>query len=485
MSENQSNKKKDEKMKQNKAKKSLLDRIPHPLALLFYIIIFAAILTYIIPSGEFDRVVMESNIGTVTKTIPGTYHAIEKNPVGIFDILRAIPEGFVGIADIVFIVFAAAMMFGVLEKTGMLENTIGSFVKKIGRERKFLIVAIVTYVYGLLGIFVGYENNIALVPIAVVLALAIGGDVLLGAGIAVGGISVGFGLAPFNPYTVGIGHKIAEMPLFSGWPYRLVIVFILLTILVFFNIRYFKRILENKDKSLVQEVDTTGLTLSKDLSQYSMSMQDVIMALVFLVGLVIMLWGVFTKGWYIKEIAAVFLGVGIISGLAAKMKPDEISETFSKALEPSALAAIIIGLAQAIKVVMDQGGISDTIANALVANLDKLPTMVAVVYMSITQSIINLFIPGGSGQALVTLPIMIPAGDMLGFTRQTTILAFQIGDGLTNIMTPTLGGLMAMLGLCRVPFGKWVRYIASYTAVAFIISWIFLVISVLIGYGPI
>jgi uncharacterized ion transporter superfamily protein YfcC len=123
-----------------------------------------------------------------------------------------------------------------------------------------------------------------------------------------------------------------------------------------------------------------------------MTNQDIAMLLVFLVGLGIMLWGVFTNGWYIKEIAAVFLGVGIVSGLVAKMKPDEIAETFSKALEPSALAAIIIGLAQAIKVVMDQGGISDTIANALVANLDNLPNMIAVVYMSITQSIINLFI---------------------------------------------------------------------------------------------
>ncbi|MBG0764474.1 MAG: AbgT family transporter, partial [Tissierellales bacterium] len=270
MSKNELNKKENENIPKKK-KKTLLDRIPHPLVLLFYIIVLAAILTYIIPSGEFERVTMESDIGTVTKTLPGSYHSVEKNPVGVFDVLRAIPEGFVGIADIVFIVFAAAMMFGVLEETGMLENTIGSFVKKVGRERKFLIVAIVTYVYGLLGIFVGYENNIALVPIAVVLSLAIGGDVLLGAAIAVGGISVGFGLAPFNPYTVGIGHKIAEMPLFSGWEYRLLVVFVLLTILVLFNIRYFKKILDDKENSLVQEVDTKGLTLSKDISEYSMT----------------------------------------------------------------------------------------------------------------------------------------------------------------------------------------------------------------------
>ncbi|MGM0379231.1 MAG: YfcC family protein [Bacillota bacterium] len=476
--------KKNEKNINDPNKKTLLDRIPHPMVLLFYIIIFAAILTYIIPSGEFERTTMQSNIGEVTKTIPNSYSRIEKNPVGVFDIFRAIPEGFASIANIVFIVFAAAMMFGVLKKSGMLENTVGTFIRKVGLERKFLIVTLVTYIYGLLGIFVGYENNIALVPIAVVLSLAIGGDVLLGAGMAVGGISVGFGLAPFNPYTVGIGHKLAEMPLFSGWLYRLVIVFVLLTILVFFNLRYFKKILKDKSKSLVKEVDTTGLTLSKDINQYSMSTNDIGILFVFMIGLAVMLWGVFTKGWYINEISAVFIAVGIVSGLVAHMKPDEIGETFSKALEPAAFAGVIIGLAQAIRIIMDQGGISDTIANALVSRLDQLPTMVAVVYMSITQSFINLFIPGGSGQALVTLPIMIPAGDMLDFTRQTTILAFQIGDGLTNIMTPTLGGLMAMLGLCRVPYGKWIRYIASFTGIAFIVSWVFLIISVMFGYGP-
>lgn len=462
----------------DKKKKKLMDRIPHPLALLFYIVILAAILTYIIPAGSYER----ETVDDATRTVPGTFEYVDQSPVNILDMFTAMPEGFQAIADIVFIVFAAAMMFGVMEKTGMIENTIGTFVKRLGIEKRFVIVVIMTYVYGILGVFVGYENNIALIPIAVLLSIAIGGDVMLGAGIAIGGVSVGFGLAPFNPYTVGVGHKIAEMQLFSGWEFRSILVIIILGILSAYNVWYFKKILKDEEKSLSDGIDTAGMHLTKPLEEYAMRKKDIAMLLVFTAGLAVMLFGVFTKGWYINEISAIFLMVGIVCGIIARMNGSEIADTFSKALEPSALAAILIGAAQAIQIVMEQGNISDTIAHSMVSVLENLPTMFAAIFMSISQSIINIFIPGGSGQALVTLPIMIPVGDMIGLTRQTTVLAFQIGDGVTNIITPTLGGLMAMLGLCKVPYGRWIRYIFPFTIVAFILSWIALVIAVLINW---
>src|SRR5699024_1528023 len=223
-------------MGENKKKKNWLEKIPHPLALLFYIVLLAAVLTYIIPAGAYDR----EEVDDTTRTIPGTFEMTESNPANIMDIFTAFPQGFTEIAEIVFIVFAAAMMFGILDKTGMLENTVGTFVKKLGLKRRYMIVIIMTFVYGLLGIFVGYENNIALVPIAIILSLAIRGDVLLGAGIAIGGISVGFGLSPFNPYTIGVGHTIAEMQLFSGWLFRSILVVSVLSLLAAYNVRYFK-----------------------------------------------------------------------------------------------------------------------------------------------------------------------------------------------------------------------------------------------------
>ncbi|MGP4076601.1 YfcC family protein [Halobacillus sp. K22] len=458
-------------------KKNWLDRIPHPLALLFYIVVFAGILTYIIPAGSYDR----EKVNDATRTIPGTYEFTERNPVNLLELFTAIPQGFQEIANIVFIVFAAAMMFGVLEKTGMLERTVGTFVKKLGLGRRYLAIVIMTFIYGLLGIFVGYENNIALIPIAVLLSIAIGGDVILGAGIGIGGVSIGFGLSPFNPYTVGVGHQIAEMSLFSGWGFRSVLVVIVLSLLAAYNVRYFKKIMKDREKSLGDDIDTDDMQLTQPLDSYRMRKKDIAMLLVFVAGLAVMLYGVFTRGWYINEISAIFLMIGIANGLIARMNGSQIAETFSKALEPSALAAILIGVAQGIQVVMNHGNISDTIAYGLVSVLEHLPATVAAIFMSISQSIINLFIPGGSGQALVTLPIMIPVGDIVGVSRQSTISAFQVGDGITNLITPTLGGLMAMLGLCRVPYGRWLRYIFPFTILAFIVSWIALLISVLIS----
>ncbi|NLR93578.1 YfcC family protein [Flammeovirga agarivorans] len=465
-------------MTQNKI--SWIDKIPHPLAILFFMLIGASVLTYIIPAGEFDRELVDG----VARVVNGTFHSVDQTPVNLFDTVIAIGIGFQEIADIVFIVFASAAMFGIFEKNGMLEDVVGSFVKSLGLKRKYLIVGMMTYMYGLLGIFVGYENNIALAPIAVIVSLAIGGDVLLGAGMAVGGISVGFGLAPFNPYTVGVGHQIAEMPLFSGWQFRSVLVFALLTVLVYYNISYFKKILANPEKSLSKGIDTHGLELSKPLEEYKTSARDKTVLGIFLLGLLVMLYGVFNLGWYINEISAIFIIIGIVSGLISRMSIEEISQVMSKSFETCALAAILIGAAQGLKVVMDAGHISDTIAHSFIGLLESLPKTASAVVMTMTQSITNIFIPGGSGQALVTLPIMIPVGDTVGITRQCTILAFQIGDGITNIFTPTLGGLIAMLGLCRVPYGSWIKYIFKFTAMAYVVCWIAMAIAVAINYGP-
>lgn len=462
----------------NNERKKLIDLIPHPLALLFYIIVFAAFLTYIVPAGSYDRETIDGE----TRAIPGTFEYEDQNPVNIFDLFTAIPEGFQAVSEIVFIVFAAAMMFGMLERTGMIENTIGSFVKRLGLERKYLIVVIMTFMYGFIGMFVGLENAIPLIPIAVVLSLAIGGDSMLGAGIGIGGVMLGFGLAPFNPYTVGVGHTIAELQLFSGWPLRSVLVITALSLLTAHNVRYFKKILNNPEKSLSGGIETTQMQLTRPLQEYNMRKKDIAMLIVFIAGLVTMLIGVFTMDWFITEISAIFLMVAVASGIIARMNGSEIAKTFSKALEPSVLAAILIGTAQAIRLVMENGNITDTVSFALTSVMESLPTVIAAIFMSISQTVINVFIPSGSAQALATLPIMIPVGDMIGLTRQTTVLAFQIGDGVVNTVNPTLGGLLAMLGLCKVPYGSWLRFILPITVVIFIISSIFLTFAVLINW---
>lgn len=456
------------------------ERIPHPVVMLFVIIVLMALLSYVLPAGSYERELVDGR----QRVIPGSYNVIPSTPVGFLDLFRSIPLGFKTAAEIIFVVLASGIMFGILEKSRMIENTIGTLIQKLGLEHKFFIVVMMTFIYGMLGVVVGYESNIAMVPIAAVLTLALGGDLVLAAGISVGAITVGFGLSPINAYTVGTGHKIAELPLFSGALLRSTLCFAGLALLAFYNVRYFKKILADGERSLGKGLDTAGLRLSKPLEDYRITPNNWLVLSIFLGGLVVMLIGVFKYKWYINEISAIFLVITVLSGLAARLSGKTLSETALKSIGLVAPGAFMVGYATSIKVVMEMGNIGDTIAFELSNMLTIFPTYASAVFMSMVQSLINLLIPSGSGQALATLPIMIPLGELLGLTRQTTILAFQIGDGVTNLFNPVLGGLIAMLGLCRVPFDRWLRFILPLVGWLILISWLVLLWSVYIDWGP-
>ena len=454
------------------------DYVPHPVVMLFIIIVLAAVMTHVLPAGVYDREVID---GT-QRVVPGSYHRVAQAPVSFFGIFKALPAGFVTAAPVVFVVLASGIMFGILEKTGTVENTVGTAIRKLGLQRRYLLVFLLTYLFGLLGVVIGYENNIAMVPIAAVVALALGGDLMLAAGLSVGAITVGFGLSPINPYTVGIGHKIAEMPLFSGAGLRTSLCFLGLTLLAWYNVRYFKKIVADPASSLALNLDTAGFQLSRPLDQYTISRNNALVGSVFLGGIVVMLYCVFEYHWGLAQISAIFILIGIVAGLVSRMSGTELSETALKAVAVVAPGAFMVGYATAIKEVLEIGQINDTISHHLSLLLMGLPTTVSAVGMSMCQSMINLMIPSGSGQALATLPIMIPLGEVLGLTRQTTILAFQIGDGVTNLFNPALGGLIAMLSLCRIPFDRWLRFILPLTGLLLLLAWAFLVVGVWLGY---
>jgi len=332
-------------------------------------------------------------------------------------------------------------------------------------------------------VFVGYEHNIAMVPIAAVVALALGGDLLLAAGISVGAITVGFGLSPINPYTVGIGHKLAELSLFSGAFLRSMLCLSALGFLAFYNVRYLKKITKNPEKSLGRGLNIEGISLSKPIESYRISANNWLVIAAFLIGLATLLYGVFNLSWYLNEISAIFLMIAIAAGIIGRMNTTVFSETLLKSVSYVAPGAFMVGFATTIKVLLEMGHISDTISFHLSEVLKDLPLHVSAVGMAISQSCINFFIPSGSGQALATLPVMIPTGEVIGLTPQTSILAFQIGDGVSNLINPTLGGLIAMLSMCRVPIDRWFRFILPVTITIFIFSAIALVIAVLIDYN--
>lgn len=463
----------------NLENKAWYKRIPHAVTMLFGIIVLVTILTYILPAGTYERVIVDGR----SSVIPDSYKVIPSTPIGLLDMFKAIPLGFKAAVEIIFIVLAGAIMFGFMEKSKAVENSVGTLVKKLGFKNKHLIIVIMTFIYGLLGVAVGYENNIAMVPIAAVLSLALGGDLILAAGISVGAMTIGFGLSPINPYTVGTGHKIAQLPMFSGALLRSVLCFSALCVMAYYNVRYFKKITKDPDKSLGKGLDISGMSLSKPIQDYKVSINNWMIISIFIMGLMVILYGVFNLNWYLNELSAVFLIVALLCGIVSRMDSNTMSETVLKAVALAAPGAFMVGYATSIKVLMEMGNIGDTISYNLALTLKDLPLYASAISMSISQTVINFFIPSGSGQALATLPVMLPLGESLGLTRQITILAFQIGDGLSNLINPTLGGLIAMLSMCRVPIDRWIRFIFPVLITLLGISFIALIIAVATNYS--
>ena len=279
---------------QSRQKKGLFERIPHAITMLFSIIILVTILTYILPAGSYERVMVDGR----NTVVPNSYQTMESTPVNLLDMFTAIPLGFKTAAEIIFIVLSGGIMFGFMEKSKAVENAVGTLIKNLGLERKYLIIVIMTFIYGLLGVAVGYENNIAMVPIAAVLSLALGGDLILAAGISVGAMTIGFGLSPINPYTVGTGHRLAELPMFSGAPLRSVLCFLGLSAMAYYNVRYFKKINRDPSKSLGIGLNTDNLSLSKPIDHYSLTPNNWSVIGIFILGLCAILYGVFNPVSY-------------------------------------------------------------------------------------------------------------------------------------------------------------------------------------------
>ncbi|MDR5906024.1 YfcC family protein [Franzmannia qiaohouensis] len=449
-------------------------RIPDPMVLIFMILVAAYLMTFVVPAGEFERETVDGQ----TTVVPGSFEYLpDVAALHVFDIFVAIPEGLIQASQFLFIVFIAGGLFHVLQRTGALENAIGVAVHRAGveekPENKNLIIVAGTFIYGFFGVAVGFENNIALVPIGVLIASAIGCSRLVGVTMAVGGIGVGFALSPINPYTVGVAQGIGELPTFSGWWLRTAMVLLCLATLALFICRYVTR---------VEFVDEQPAELDKRLSDYRLTGRNWLTLAIFVGGLVAMLIGVFTRDWYINEIAAIFLIlaiiIGFINGLSANGLVRQLMEGAS-AVTPGAL---VIGLAASIQVILDDAQVIDTIVNSLSTLVSGMPIALAAVVSSVIQGVINLFVPGGSGQALVTMPILIPLADLIGMSRQLMITSFQVGDGLTNLIVPTSGGTLAMLALGKVSYAQWLRVITPVLLLIYAMCWLALVVGHYVGY---
>ncbi|MBM6613787.1 YfcC family protein [Desemzia sp. RIT804] len=458
-------------------------RIPHTFVTLIAFTIVMAILTYILPAGQFER----TEVGGRTVVIPNSYTIVESNPQGLFDVLKSIPIGMAETADIIFFLFIVGGAFQLITDSGMISSGISLLVQKLKGKEKW-VIPILILVFGILGSTMGLsEETIVFIPIGVALALALGYDALVGLGMISLGAAIGFFAGFMNPFSVGVAQEIAELPLFSGVGFRVIILAVLWIVTSVYVMRYAEKVKKNPENSLLYNHKkgthvTEGAIDFDDLPPFTK--RHLATLVVFIGGFAVIAYGVFQYGWFIVEIGSVFLGMGILTGFISRMRPSEIAESFVIGAKEMVFAGLVVGVARSILVVMENGLIIDTLINNLSSLISSLPDSLAVVGMYVTQIVVNFFIPSGSGQAAATMPVMIPLADTLGITRQTAVLAFQFGDGFMDSIIPTSGVLMAQLSIAKVSYDTWLKFLGKLMLIWLVIGLVFLLIANAIQYGP-
>lgn len=457
-------------------------KVPHTYVILFAMIILIAILTYFIPAGQYQKV--ESATGRMVVD-PASYSNVESAPAKIFDVLKAFPKGLGAAQSIVFFIFIVGGSFNIVNQTGAIEAGISKVALSLKGKEK-LLIPIIVILFSLGGSTIGMaEEAIVFVPIGIALARALGYDAIVGMSIVALGAAAGFTAGFMNPFTVGVAQSIAELPMFSGIGLRLVIWVCTLVLVIGYIYRYANKVKADPTKSLVYELELAEKDHAIDLNNVKqMTSRHTAVLLIFGLGIGILIFGVFKFGWYITEIAAIFLAIGIFGGLAGGMNLDDLAKSFIEGARDMTTGALVVGLARGILVIMEGSMIIDTIVFGMASVVSSLPKAVSAVGMLLVQTILNFFIPSGSGQAATTMPIMAPLSEVIGLTRQTAVLAYQFGDGISNSIIPTSGVLLANLSVAKIKYETWVKYVAPLMGLWTLMAAVFMVIAVLINYGP-
>lgn len=453
--------------------------IPHTFTIIFLLIVFMAILTWIIPSGQFQRKEIDNRL----VVIPNTYEHVKENPQNIDDIFRAPIDGFVDAAEIVGFVLLVGGSFGIVNKTGAIEAGINAVVKKL-RGNEIIIIPISMILFSLGGTVFGMaEETLPFYMIFVPLMLAIGYDSLTAVATVFLGAMTGNIASTINPFSVGIAQALAQITPGSGIGFRFLIYIILITISIAFVIFYARNIKKYPKKSIVYDLD---LETKKHIQMESSNIKDftakeIGVLIIFATGMTMMIFGVLKLGWYISEIAMIFIAIGVLAGIIGGLNQETIAISFIEGSKDLVSAALAIALARGIVIIAQNGFIIDTMLNSAAGYLQNLPKVVFVNLTLFLEAALAFLIPSSSGLASLTIPVLAPLSDLVGVSVQLIVTAYQFGVGLTNVITPTSGVLMGALALANIPYSKWLRFVMPLIITLFISCMIFLTIGQIIG----
>lgn len=445
---------------------------PHVFALLFFMIILTALFTYFIPSGEYDREITEDDR---TVVIDGTYHEVEGTSIGFFDIFQIVHKGMVEGSSIIFFILIIGGAFGILNATKSIDTALLKISTK-AKGREAIIIPIVMAFFSLGGATFGMsEEIIPFILIMIPLALRLGYDSIVGLAMVIVGVYSGYAGAFLNPFTIGVAQGIAELPLFSGLGYRILVWFIYTALGISFVMLYARKIKKDPTKSSMYEIDKTYPL--EETHESELSKKQLLILVIFGMTIVGLGFGVIVHGWYITEIAALFLIMGVLSGIVYLMPINKIAENFVDGCKDIIVAALSVGLAYGILVALQDSLTIDTVLYTVSTWVNQLPQNFAGIGMYITQSIMNLLVPSGSGQAALTMPIMTPLADLTGVSRQTAVFAFQLGDAISNTALPTSGVVMGSLALAGVSWNKWLRWLLPLLIMQYALGAVLIIIA--------
>ena len=472
-------------------------KLPHVFVLLMAVIFISTILSYIIPSGNFVR--ETKTIGSISKTlvVPGTYKETPKHyslkgiiikeevegkssPVSLMGFLTSVPKGMEEAADIIFFIFIIGGVFGILQKTGTIIAFLQKLLNVFGNKPNLLIITLMISI-GIAASTLGMgEELLPLIPLFLVISKQLGYDRIMGVAIVWVAAEIGFAAATTNPYTVQIAQNLAQIPLNSGITFRIIFFAVTMTVGIWLVLKYGKKIKANKLNSVMG--DDEFLIDDFTFEEIKFSKRHVTILLTGILLFAFIIYSVQFYGWWVNEMSGAFILLGILCVIISGMSIKAASDAFIKGMEEMVVAALVVGFARGVQVVLQEGQILDTIINTAANSLQEFPQFIAAGGMLIFQTTLNFFIPSGSGQAAVTIPIMAPLADLIGITRQTAVFAFTCGDGFSNMVIPTSGILMAVLSLAKIPFTKWLKFIAPIFLIMMLISFVFLTIAVYIKY---
>ena len=450
--------------------------------IVFGVIVACYILSFFISPGAFEREV----VGGRTIVVPNSFHAIEKTYLGLQAIFQAIPNGLESSAGMMFLVMLVAGCIEVYKRTHTLDKSVAKILTsadKVGSEK---ILVLIMVIFACFGGFLGWNEQIVpFIPIIISLCLALGYDLMTGVACSAMIDMISFSISPTSVYTVGISHEIAELPMFSGFLFRFILLVIFDIIVICYVLKYARKVKRDKAASITADIDDSEFRIDySDIAKNPLTKRQSVSLVVFLITFIAAIAGVAKFGWSMNDLSACFLFTAIAAGVINKLSADKIIDCIIDGAKDGLRPALVIGLARGIQWILTSSGIIDPIINAISKPLMELPSSITAIAVMFVIALFNGLITSGSAKAMALMPILIPLADIVGMTRQTMILAFQFGDGLTNSLWFTSGTLLIFLTITKIPLKKWWKFVTPLITILTVVSVLSLVIATKINYGP-